>query len=646
MHVKMKIPLSVYVLYHKGFKEGAQIYSSIYKLLCRDSRKPFFDGVDIPVYYCTEKDDGTINEIDTNRAERTFVILLLESRMFSSETWRMYVDNLIKRQKEYVLQIYPVDLYKYAFEFHSELQYTQFICLSSRSVSDNWEEFQTRLFDCLIRFVKESGTSKINIFISHSKKDSDHLGVERAKELRNYLRRDTKLDSFFDVNDIMDGFRFDKQIDDNVKRSILLILFTNTYSSREWCRREVLTAKRNRIPTIAVFMLNGMVDRVFPYIGNIPSAVYEGDWRPVVNLLLRTALDQYHEELLLEGIKQEDTEVLPFHPEAYSFSILDKGKARILYPEPPLGMEELDVLRDINSDVEFYTPIQYRTLEVDLKDSPVAISVSEGDDLDQLGIGEEMFSDLLVELCRHILIAKGKIVYGGDLRANGYTELFKELSYQYGQHEKSDSREVYFTNYVSWPLSLNISHEMECEYCHSRVRLERVGPSDECKGLDVTKFLPPITIKNLYHWGRSLMKMREKMEGAVKARILVGGRRNGFKGSMAGVLEEFIIARRMGHPIYLVGGFGGIARMLVELIEGKRTVQTFIDAANEDALYSQLMDFYKLQGKPIDYSVLEGLSIADLNTGLCEKKVRTLFHSTNIMEIVSIILEGLKNIVR
>lgn len=642
----MKSPLSVYVLYHKGFKEGAQIYSSIYKLLCRDSRKPFFDGVDIPVYYCTEKDDGTINEIDTNRAERTFVILLLESRMFSSETWRMYVDNLIKRQKEYVLQIYPVDLYEYAFEFHSELQYTQFICLSSRSVSDNWEEFQTRLFDCLIRFVKESGTSKINIFISHSKKDSDHLGVERAKELRNYLRRDTKLDSFFDVNDIMDGFRFDKQIDDNVKRSILLILFTNTYSSREWCRREVLTAKRNRIPTIAVFMLNGMVDRVFPYIGNIPSAVYEGDWRPVVNLLLRTALDQYHEELLLEGIKQEDTEVLPFHPEAYSFSILDKGKARILYPEPPLGMEELDVLRDINSDVEFYTPIQYRTLEVDLKDSPVAISVSEGDDLDQLGIGEEMFSDLLVELCRHILIAKGKIVYGGDLRANGYTELFKELSYQYGQHEKSDSREVYFTNYVSWPLSLNISHEMECEYCHSRVRLERVGPSDECKGLDVTKFLPPITIKNLYHWGRSLTKMREEMEGAVKARILVGGRRNGFKGSMAGVLEEFIIAKRMGHPIYLVGGFGGIARMLVELIEGKRTVQSFIDAANEDALYSQLMDFYKLQGKPIDYSVLEGLSIVDLNTGLCEKKVRTLFHSTNIMEIVSIILEGLKNIVR
>lgn len=649
MHVKMKVPLSVYVLYHKSYEEGAQIYSEIYKLLCRDSQRPSFDGLDIPVYYCTGNDDVAINEIDTNRTKKIFVLLLVDSHMWRSCAWKDYVTNLIKRQKqeEIEMQICPVKLSKYAFDFHQDLRNVQFVQLPLDSLLlDNWEEFQTILFDSLIRFVKGQGVDKVNIFISHSKKDSDCLGVERAKELRDYLHGDTKLDSFFDVNDIMAGFRFDKQIEEKVKHSILLILFTNTYSSREWCRREVLAAKRNRIPTIAVFMVNGMVGRVFPYIGNIPSTVYEGDWRPVVNLLLRTALDQYHEELLLEGIKQDDTEILPFHPEAYSFSILDKRMVKILYPEPPLGMEELDVLRDINSDVEFYTPMQYRTLEMDLKNSPVAISVSEGNDLDQFGIGEEMFSDLLVELCRHILIAKGKIVYGGDLRANGYTELFKELSFQYGQYEKSGNDTIYFTDYVSWPLSLNIKLEDENDYCHSRVKLIKVGPANTCVGINTNDFLPPNTVENLYHWGCSLTKMREEMESAVKARILVGGRKNGFKGSMAGVLEEFIMAKRMGHPIYLVGGLGGITRMLVELIEGERTVQSFIDAANEDALYGQLMGYYKSQGQPIDYSVLEGLSIADLNTGLCEEKVRTLFHSTNIMEIVSIVLEGLKSIAK
>ena len=114
---------------------------------------------------------------------------------------------------------------------------------------------------------------------------------------------------------------------------MLIVLFTNTYSSREWCRREVLTAKENRVPVIAVFLLNGTVDRIFPYIGNVPSTIYTGNWRPIINLLLRTALDQYNESLLLAEMKNEDTDIIPFPPEAYSFSILDGGKNKILYPE-------------------------------------------------------------------------------------------------------------------------------------------------------------------------------------------------------------------------------------------------------------------------------------------------------------------------
>ena len=35
----MKIPLSIYVFYHKNFEEGAQIYSEIYKLLGTNEEK-------------------------------------------------------------------------------------------------------------------------------------------------------------------------------------------------------------------------------------------------------------------------------------------------------------------------------------------------------------------------------------------------------------------------------------------------------------------------------------------------------------------------------------------------------------------------------------------------------------------------------
>ena len=97
-------------------------------------------------------------------------------------------------------------------------------------------------------------------------------------------------------------------------------------------------AKEKSVPTVAVFLINKDVDRIYPYIGNMPSAYYADDWRPIVNLLLRTALDQYYEKELLFGISanNDTTQVLPYPPEAYSFSILDPDKQCVLYPEPPL----------------------------------------------------------------------------------------------------------------------------------------------------------------------------------------------------------------------------------------------------------------------------------------------------------------------
>lgn len=42
----MKIPLSIYVLRHKNYEVETQIYSRIYKLLCRDSQRPSFGGLE------------------------------------------------------------------------------------------------------------------------------------------------------------------------------------------------------------------------------------------------------------------------------------------------------------------------------------------------------------------------------------------------------------------------------------------------------------------------------------------------------------------------------------------------------------------------------------------------------------------------
>lgn len=644
----MKTPLSVHVVYNERSENSANIYSAIYKLLCRDSRDPFSDGLDIPVYPVITSDDHPIQPVHTERSKRTFVLLLLDEAMYRSEQSRKYVADLVERERSGEIVIYPVSLCKYAFEFNNDLQFKQFISLKSTSLLDNWEEFKTRLFDALIRFIADKGNNKVRIFISHSKKDKDNIGEVRAKQLRDYLRSETKLDSFFDVNDIMDGDRFDKQIEEGVDDALLLILFSSTYSSREWCRREALRAKEKSVPSVAVFLINKDIDRIYPYIGNMPSACYTDDWRPIVNLLLRTALDQYNEKLLLSEIASGDdeTQVLPYPPEAYSFSILDSTKQCVLYPEPPLGEEELTVLNKIQPNTKFVTPMQFSTQGIDLKQSNVAISISESDNLLDLGLSKECVDDLMVEITRHLLISKAKMVYGGDLRQMGFTELFKDLAFQYGAFEKSRNDEMYFTDFIAWPLHLNIKPETCDDYRHSRVKLTPV-PALAFPNINTSKFICPDSVYNQYIWAENLTKMRTEMERVSKCRIIAGGKLSCFKGKMAGILEEFTIARRMGHPVYIVGGYGGCAQLLSAVVEGKENVDAFIRIAFESASYKELFSYYENIGSPVDYTEVESYAKLDrlLDNGLSEEENRRLFHSVNIMEIVSLILKGISNVI-
>lgn len=644
----MNIPLSVHVVYNERSENCANIYSAIYKLLCRDSRDPFSDGLDIPVYPVITSDEYPIQPVHTERSKRNFVLLLIDEAMYRSELSRKYVADLVELERSGEIVIYPVSLCKYAFEFNNDLQFKQFISLKSTSVLDNWEEFKTRLFDALIRFIADKGNNKVRIFISHSKKDKDNIGEVRAKQLRDYLRSETKLDSFFDVNDIMDGDRFDKQIEEGVDDALLLILFSSTYSSREWCRREALRAKEKSVPSVAVFLINKDIDRIYPYIGNMPSACYTDDWRPIVNLLLRTALDQYNEKLLLGEIVSGDdeTQVLPYPPEAYSFSILDSTKQCVLYPEPPLGEEELTVLNKIQPHTKFVTPMQFSTQGIDLKQSNVAISISESENLLDLGLSKECVDDLMVEITRHLLISKAKMVYGGDLRQMGFTELFKDLAFQYGAFEKSRNDEMYFTDFIAWPLHLNIKPETCDDYRHSRVKLTPV-PALAFPNIDTSKFICPDSVYNQYIWAENLTNMRTEMERVAKCRIIAGGKLSCFKGKMAGILEEFTIARRMGHPVYIVGGYGGCAQLLSAVVEGKENVDAFIRIASESASYKDLISYYDSIDSPVDYAEVESYAKLDrlLDNGLSEEENRRLFHSVNIMEIVSLILKGISNII-
>lgn len=627
----MKHPLSLHILYHRDNKEGQRLYSDLYKILCRDYNKPFNSGIGVPVYFYTDE-NGIIRDVDTTQSDKTFILLLVDQNMYLYNGWKKYIDEKLVpllNRPEGKVNLASVSLFKYAFDLNPKLGKYQFLSFNNESVYEHWNEFLMRLYDILIRFIDDKATRQQTIFISHSKQDNDKYGLRLATSLRDYLlEKGTKLSSFFDVNSIMEGYNFESQIIDNVDSSIMVVIFSNAYSSREWCLKEILRAKKNKIPLIVVFAVTGDIDRIFPYIGNVPATQYQDDWNPVINLLLRTTLYHKYQNLFLDKLKTDHMEILPFMPDAYCLSYYkDMQDVDILYPEPPLGWCEKEVLDAIKGNVRsFKTPMLLNSNMIDLKKRNIAISISNTDDYYRKGIGQEMINDVVVELLRHIFISNGHIVYGGDLSKNGFTELFRSLSYQYGQYHHSHvadgtdgDLEQYVTSFVAWPYSKLISNDQRCEYIHSRVNLieEKIPNDANIVGMNDDEKLK-----------LSLSLMRNKLEDYVSkdsdgnempllAHIFIGGKTTGFRGNKPGLLEEFLIAKGKGHPIFLLGGFGGETEIIVNQITG-------ISHGNAD---------------------LEGVTWDDLHTGIAElNKQNVLLHSSNITEIIPVILQALKNL--
>ena len=635
----IQLPLTVHVLYHKEYSEGSKVYSALYKMLCRDSHNPFSSGMDIPVYFHTNEDGNSLQAVPTKLSAKTFILILVDQNMYLSKEWKDYVNTTLLKQSDDNVLICAVSLYKYAFEFSTELGACQFFSFSNESLFLHWSEFQTRLYDNLIRFVNGDRMNQLRIFISHSKRDKHTHGERLAKDLRDYiLQRGTKLSSFFDVNNIMEGENFESQILESADKAIMIVIFSETYSSREWCIKEILQAKKNNRPVIVVFDIEGDVDRVFPYIGNVPATIYKGDWSMVINLLLRTTLYMTYQKQLLSNFPETLNKVTSA-PDAYCFSNLPKDdrNKEILYPEPPISYDELEILYNIKGEkFNVMTPMQYNANGCNLKQRSVAISISESEDQHQNGIGQDMLDDITLEILRHILIANGKIVYGGNLQQDGFTERFRELSFQYGQYRhlaneepKNPEDERYMTSFIAWPFYLTLNNDKRSEFQHCRVDIHCCKPCDIVSLEEAKSGVEDTDSEKREKCARSLTVMREEMESSrfsdgtgddkeLLARIFIGGKTSSFSGSKPGILEEFEISLQHNRPVFLLGGFGGETKKIIDHLN-------------------------KVPGRGIQG--LRELNFEDLNTGITDRsEIDALCNSTNILDIVPIILKALNNL--
>lgn len=388
---KYTSPLALYVIWHPEFEEGKFYAENVFSAFCRDLKNPLGRHSNIPVYFRSkpDKQTGVPIDINYNEADKNAILLLVDEKMFDDELWQTYVQNLVKDKPENT-RIFPVAFSEYSYYVDKEnLSQIQFIRAKDVLVgndekeinSNRWEFIRARLLHDIARQllnvastyeVTNVDDSPVKLFLSHAKKDGEDI----AKMFRNHIENNSKLDTFFDTNDIADGHNFEKEITKNLKNSAVIIFNTDEYSNREWCRREVIVAKRFRCPILCVLDIKNGETRSFPYSGNVPTIIWNNNIEEIINQTLIQVISNEYSSQLLKKMKDlyqiNNALILPKAPELFNYIDIEElkkeqgynGELIVLYPEPPLGIEEIILLNDIDKKIKFLTPVQFSTYKL------------------------------------------------------------------------------------------------------------------------------------------------------------------------------------------------------------------------------------------------------------------------------------------
>lgn len=304
--------------------------------------------------------------------------------------------------------------------------------------------------------------------------------------------------------------------------------------------------------------------------------------------------------------------------------------------------QELD--KSIKADIK-HSSIEEKSLLLFNKN--IAISVSDVDEIEQLGFSKVHLQDMTLEITRYLLINGATLLYGGDLRAQGFTFMFSELVKQYTINQDKK----FYKNFFSFPIYNKLSKADQLDFKKFGVEIIKVAPPEELN-VDLNQFYPPTNNENLYIWSESLSKMRKEMSKDSDARIFIGGAKSNFKGKYPGLLEEAVLSLQKDLPIYFIGAFGGITNSIINCLIGenpKELTEEWQLVQNE--MYKEFVMFYnnKDDVDKIDYqginSYLGAYSLERLsdNNGLSIDDNVRLFESIHLPEIIYLILKGLKN---
>lgn len=266
----------------------------------------------------------------------------------------------------------------------------------------------------------------------------------------------------------------------------------------------------------------------------------------------------------------------------------------------------------------------------------IALSVSDSEDLGALGLLPAHLQLALAEIARIAFVGDCRLLYGGDLRPGGHTELLLQELTRYGRKRGS------LTLCLAWNV-------------HRRTALASLETTDQRLGLRGQIVALDADGRALANWrgGRPpegiddlSAEQKDAAFGAMRAfvcaqehaRVAIGGRRRA-DNVIPGVLQEVLLSLELRHPVYLAGGFGGTT---IDIAVALDPVCRNLRVPTADAVAPRtapVLDELALRAR-------DGGGWRLLNNGLDDDENRRLAATYRPSEIAALVATGLGRVVR
>lgn len=383
--------LAVYIIWHPNFAEGPEIAEILRQHFRRELYENIAGGTGLSVIYryVTAAESDQPLPIDLTEANTSAIIVLADNNLVADGAWINYVKKLSEDAEMFGLgaRVFPV-----------EIDVGVLGPLESDEQALRWARWKggteqrgllltsaltyafCRLLRHYLEHIKrpqeeeaalEAYLKKVEIFLSHSKHD-EH-GESIAHSIRDRLYGTPGMDSFFDVYDIPAGLKFQKVLLHKLRVSAMVAIHTDSYSSREWCRKEIIEAKRWHIPLVIANSIADLDERGFPYMGNVPVVRLEPGGGDRIDFVIARLLDEVLKNFVWRcrvAIEELDEDLdpsvifVPRPPELISLAMLPAEDAMpnpvIVYPDPPLSAEEERLFAEISPRVQLRSLTEWK----------------------------------------------------------------------------------------------------------------------------------------------------------------------------------------------------------------------------------------------------------------------------------------------